>query len=293
MIHVLTTEQDFSTMMVVDWLNYKGVEFLILHPEDDKQVLLTDNKNNKKNTFWFRKWEISQKSGHCKEAYLMQLNSFHDLNCNSFWLNSPKDLYKNKGIQLIKAKEIGFKIPKTIITKDKETIKEFIQINDKSILKLNNALFHKINNSTYLNYVQLIDIKSIEKLEISEPCIIQEYVEKLIEIRVFYLNNLCFSMAIFSQNDPKTKIDFRNYNSKRPNRTVPLKLPKKIEGQVDALMKSLEMNSGSLDIIFTPNEEYVFLEVNPLGQFGMVSYPCNYNLEEKVANILIKNDAND
>jgi len=43
------------------------------------------------------------------------------------------------------------------------------------------------------------------------------------------------------------------------------------------------LNSGSIDILVTPNNEYVFLEVNPVGQFGMVSQPCNYYLEKRIA----------
>ena len=34
--------------------------------------------------------------------------------------------------------------------------------------------------------------------------------------------------------------------------------------------------------------QYVFLEVNPEVQVGMVSYPCNYYLEKKLAEELIK-----
>jgi hypothetical protein len=39
-------------------------------------------------------------------------------------------------------------------------------------------------------------------------------------------------------------------------------------------------------MIVTPEGEYVFLEVNPTGQFGWVSDNCNYYLEEKIANHL-------
>jgi D-alanine-D-alanine ligase-like ATP-grasp enzyme len=51
-------------------------------------------------------------------------------------------------------------------------------------------------------------------------------------------------------------------------------------------MNKLDLNCGSIDMIVTPKNEYVFLEVNPVGQFGMVSYPCNYNLEKKIAEYL-------
>ncbi len=96
-------------------------------------------------------------------------------------------------------------------------------------------------------------------------------------------------MGIFSQNNSKTKEDFRNYDQNLPNRNVPIKLPLDIEGKLKKLMKKLNLNSGSIDLIYTIDNKYVFLEVNPVGQFGMVSFPCNYNLEKKIAEFLIKN----
>ena len=59
-----------------------------------------------------------------------------------------------------------------------------------------------------------------------------------------------------------------------------------IAEKIRKFMNLVNMNSGSLDVILTPSGEYVFLEVNPVGQFWQVSYPCNYNLEKKVAEYL-------
>jgi glutathione synthase/RimK-type ligase-like ATP-grasp enzyme len=94
-------------------------------------------------------------------------------------------------------------------------------------------------------------------------------------------------MAIFSQNDTQTQTDFRHYNSQKPNRTVPYKLPKLIKEKITLLMNKLNLICGSLDLINTNEGGYVFLEVNPNGQFGMISKPCNYQLEKKIATFLI------
>ena len=40
-------------------------------------------------------------------------------------------------------------------------------------------------------------------------------------------------------------------------------------------------------MILNKNNEYVFLEINPVGQYGMVSEPCNYFLDKKIAHYLI------
>ena len=52
-------------------------------------------------------------------------------------------------------------------------------------------------------------------------------------------------------------------------------------------MKHIGLNTGSIDMIKSVDGNYYFLEVNPSGQFGMTSFPCNYNLHEKVADYLI------
>ena len=94
-------------------------------------------------------------------------------------------------------------------------------------------------------------------------------------------------MAIFSQNDKQTKVDFRNYNDNKPNRYVPYVLPKNIELKITQLMQKLDLNTGSVDLIKNHDGNYVFLEINPVGQFGMVSEPCNYYLEKIIAEYLI------
>jgi hypothetical protein len=55
-------------------------------------------------------------------------------------------------------------------------------------------------------------------------------------------------------------------------------------------MKQLNLNTGSIDMAVNTENEYVFFEVNPIGQYGMTSVPCNYNLDKKIAEYLINTD---
>ena len=118
------------------------------------------------------------------------------------------------------------------------------------------------------------------------PSLIQEYVEKLFELRIFFLNDNFYSMAIFSQLDDQTKIDFRKYNRAIPARRVPFNLPNEIKDKIIKLMRTLNLNCGSLDFIVDLDGNFYFLEVNPVGQFGMVSSPCNFFLEKEIVNYL-------
>jgi pyruvate carboxylase len=92
-----------------------------------------------------------------------------------------------------------------------------------------------------------------------------------------------YTMAIFSQLDRQTSTDFRKYNKQKPNRNVPYLLPKNIKNKIIKLMENCNLNTGSIDMIVDKDDNYIFLEINPVGQFGMVSIPCNYFLEREIA----------
>lgn len=95
-------------------------------------------------------------------------------------------------------------------------------------------------------------------------------------------------MTIFSQKNKKTQVDFRNYDHSCPNRNVPFKIPTWYEKKLLSLYKQLNLKSGSADIIVTPDDQFVFLEINPIGQFGWLSKNCNYYLEKLVSKHLIQ-----
>lgn len=63
-----------------------------------------------------------------------------------------------------------------------------------------------------------------------------------------------------------------------------------MEIKVRAFMKEAKLNIGCLDIIRDETGRYVFLEVNPLGQYLSESAKCNYYLEKNIAEWLIKHD---
>jgi D-alanine-D-alanine ligase-like ATP-grasp enzyme len=99
-------------------------------------------------------------------------------------------------------------------------------------------------------------------------------------------------MAIFSQRNNRTSIDFRRYDEERPNHSVPFNLPADIKQKLRRFMREIDLDSGAIDMIYNNNGNYCFLEVNPVGQFGMISFPCNYKIEKKIAEILIQQYAN-
>ena len=264
-----------ATIIQSVWYRREGTSKLINY-DDIKDVLI------KKSLYSHQDSEIDS----TKNALYKIINK------NAFWLNRPEEFKLNKLIVLKTAQNIGLRIPETLLSNQKSEVIKFKEKHNKIIIKsISYGYYMPYNGKNYGMLTSILTEDIIEKAkDILFPCYIQEYIDKKYELRVFYLNGKCYSMAIFSQNDEQTKIDFRKYNMDKPNRFVPYKIPSDIEDKIKKLMNELGLLTGSLDIIKSINNEYVFLEINPAGQFGMMSEPCNYFLEKEVAKLLISKD---
>ena len=192
----------------------------------------------------------------------------------------------NKLNNLLIATEVGLKIADTLVSSHRSY---FRNISEEYIIKpISEVVLYRRKRKSYMTYTSIIKEKDFLGFpKVFDPILLQKRIVKKFEIRVFYLKGKCYSMAIFSQRDQQTIIDFRRYNKHEPNRTVPFKLPEPIENKIRIFMEQIHLDSGSIDFIVDNNDSYYFLEVNPVGQFGMVSNPCNYYLHKIIAEELI------
>ena len=301
MIIIFSIKNDFSTNEIIDYLIKKNEDFIRINEDDYFEIFKMDNEIcignenigkiniNDINAIWYRK-SILQ----LKNKYLINdsLNYFKNEEIKIFNeyilfqlktkinLGSYSTIKVNKLVVNEIAKKVGLLVPKSFFS-DSKNVNCKIDLITKPINE-NSIVPYDIN--TYFKLLTK-EVSNEDNLKYSLSYF-QEKIDKKYELRIFYLDGETYSMAIFSQNNAKTNIDFRNYDTENPNRTVPYKLTNKMNEKIDNLMKLLGLNTGSIDILVDKNLNHYFLEVNPVGQFGMVSYPCNYNLEEKISNFL-------
>lgn len=302
MILIFSIKNDFSTNEIIDYLLSKKYDFIRVNEDDFIEIERLDEKIIIKikntvvdfdsiNSIWYRKSRLQIKKSNLSNKSLENFINEENNVLNEYLLFKLKEkinlgLYSsikvNKLVVNELAKRVGLNTPQSFFR------------NSEKFKPTTNLITKPINENSIVG----INENSFYKLLTIDPCLInhnyefslsyfQEKIDKKYELRIFYLNGVTYSMAIFSQNNVKTNIDFRNYDSENPNRTVPYKLSNEMNKKIDNLMKLLGLNTGSIDILVDKNLNHYFLEVNPVGQFGMVSYPCNYNLEEKIANYLI------
>lgn len=307
MILIISEEADYSTSLVVDWLLYFNANWVRINGTDKisasfegTDVKITGLDINFKlseiKSVWYRRGRLNLNFKNLKDKeieFLRQIEFNKITEYIYYKLTEIKNINiffnadVNKLIVCEIAQSVGLKIPKSLLISEKK------YLNSGNLASCTKS----ISGSTILNYdnfhsagytTRVPDLKNIP--DFFFPSYIQDYIEKKYEIRIFFLKNKFWSMAIFSQNDPITDVDFRNYNRQKPNRTVPFLLPIDIQEKIKILMQKINLNSGSIDMIVSPNLEFYFLEVNPVGQFGMVSNPCNYNLHKIIALNLINDE---
>ena len=322
MILILSNREDTSSDLVEERFLKNRKQYYRIDAEDIiENNFLIDFDGNKiqtnkfliniddVNVIWLRKFGFLKKFDFYKENekkykpfIINQLIDEHyeimatiiSLFINKRWITHPHTLTLSKFTILLEARKSGLVIPNSYITGNKKHVVDLLnhhgQLISKSIFE---ALFFNKGDYSYSMFT-----KQITKEDISElphnffPSLVQNRIKKKYEIRSFLLDNKLYSMAIFSQNDNLTDEDFRTLNTDKPIRFIPYQLPKKIESKILSLCEKLNLNCCSVDIIKSIKNEYVFLEVNPVGEFGMVSFPCNYNLHFEIYKTLLKYDEN-
>jgi ATP-GRASP peptide maturase of grasp-with-spasm system len=321
MIYIYSqSEAEISTEDVIDWLNYFNAPYIRLNGNDvisDYSEVIQSVDNNYYGTkkisttdaVWFRRWIntgtvnnkfknqiLSNRNFYEISRHLSgEINVYSKLFWKKFkdckWLTYPYELEFSKIDVLYKALECNLNIPETLITSSKLELIKFMESSKKIITKVvtNGPPSLDLEKSLIAFQTAEITKKDIESMTDSFfPSFFQKLIEKQYELRIFFVGKKLYPMAIFSQNDEQTKIDFRNYNHSKPNRKIPYKLPLNLEKKILKLINTMNLTTGSVDIIKSINNEYIFLEINPVGQFGMTSHPCNYFIEKEIAETLIK-----
>ena len=317
MILILSVSTDKSTWDVVEWIETMNTEYVVITEKSQvsivqispaKSVIIrvdgVEINFNDIRGYWYRRGdfelstaisvlpEIEEFREFVKRENLIVKQYLHRklLNVN-YRVGSKLTASMNKLDVLYQAVKVGLNVPDTLVTNQKNKVTAFCDLKKSVVTKAISEMFiSRTEAYNALSYTSLLHDDFVRSLpETISLSLVQEEIDKWFEVRTFYLKGEFYSMAIFSQENEKTKMDFRNYDNTKPNRTVPFKLPADVKVKLKDLLNRLFLDTGSIDIVVDRSSVYYFLEVNPIGQFGMTSRPCNYHLEREIYNVLCFN----
>lgn len=220
----------------------------------------------------------------------------YSLDC--YWLSHPLALRgaQWKGEQLERAARMGFRVPATLISNVPDDVRAFraavggpIIFKSMSTPTLAAETVEDADRvSGGIGTTVVVDAMLDSLDAVSElSCQFQEYIAKQYELRITVIGKQLFAARLYSQDDARTAIDSRDMSA--PIRYEAATLPDDIHERCLAFVHSYGLEYGALDLIVTPEGEYVFLENNPVGQFLYVQQLVpTLPLLESVADKLIE-----
>ncbi|MBW7675218.1 ATP-grasp domain-containing protein [Chryseobacterium chendengshani] len=195
------------------------------------------------------------------------------------YLSVPYD-NENKLVTNEIAKEVGFKIPSSIITTNREKIKDYFSTNivtNKFIAKrICGFLSGNTKSDTYFQHegalLSILELNFFDNFLM--PSTSQEIIEFEFEVKSVYINEEIFSVI----KHKNIAID------------MPYVLDDSIKLKINLLMKKIGLKFGTIDLLIDKNRNYYFLEVNPHGQYDTIEALGDFNVYNKILEFIYEKE---
>jgi hypothetical protein len=215
---------------------------------------------------------------------------------NCLWVNRPDidAVGELKPYQLELAKRLGFRVPRTLLTNDPQEVVALMDRADHPIVykSFTGGVIHYPGAfpGGLLTTVVGDEIRAHLDRVGHTMCMFQEYIDKAYEVRLTVIGNTYFPVTIKSQDMDTTKVDWRGQAGEQAS--LPYgdyqPLPDEIIKKTQALFAELGAVYGAVDFIVTPDGEYIFLEVNPAGQFMWMHFDLGLEMGDCMAELLMR-----
>lgn len=209
------------------------------------------------------------------------------LTLDAFWVNQPmRDEEASRKVSQLKiAREVGLETPSTLVTNDPHRARAFINTYgpEKTVYKAFSGTQEAWRETRVLHSDEVDLIDNIR----FAPVIFQEYVPARCDLRVTVVGQDIFPAAIYSGG---TSYEF-DYRMDMDNaRVESFDLPERVVECLHAYMDRLGLIYGAIDMRLTPDGRFVFLEINPSGQWLFIENRTGQSITETFATLLATHD---
>ena len=287
----------FPTEVKLDIYYGKGEERLTLISEQE-QIDLSEVSS-----VWYRRIAMGKRIPSTMESQMRHASVQESsvtiqgllASLQAFYLDpiAKVDRAKHKQLQLKIAREIGLEIPRNLTTNNPKAVKEFAQTCEVGMIAKMLSSFaiyneHGQEKVVFTNRVKPEEIENLEGLHLC-PMTFQEQIPKALELRTTIVGNRVFTASIDSQRNPKALHDWRRQGLVMVKDWQPYELPEDVTEKLLKLMQYFGLNYGAIDLILTPDDRHVFLEINPVGEFFWLEcYPPHFPISQAIAELLLR-----
>jgi len=203
------------------------------------------------------------------------------------WLNHPADIAQAeyKPVQLTAATAAGLRVPDTVITNDADTARSFLATAGRVVYKPLSGGGVAEDGTYRLIYATPVDADEIDESVTRTAHLFQAWVPKDHEVRLTVVDEQ-FHAARIDARSEAAAVDWRS-DYDHLNYTV-TEVPRDVRRATLALMRALRLRFGTLDFVVTPDGDWLFLEVNPNGQWAWIEDETGLPIAASIADALTK-----
>ena len=222
-------------------------------------------------------------------------DSYRQAECDTFiqgllmslpvrWVNDPRAerMAARKIVQLRAAHQHGLLVPETLVTNDPDHARAFIESRPRAVV------CKRVGTTREFSPTRIVTERDVARLNSirSAPTIFQDYVEAEADLRIAWIGGHECTVRIDSQSG-LGRVDSRLDSSVAFS---PYQLPQSVSDPLSALMRSLGLVFGVIDIRLGADGQHYFLEVNPQGQFAYMEIKTGMPIFERLADLLVTGD---
>lgn len=205
------------------------------------------------------------------------------------WINHPRDVAyaEYKPVQLREAVDAGLTIPNTLITNSVTAAREFAARFEKIVVKPLAGSSIAESGEYRLIYANPVAVGELDESVSYTAHQFQSWVPKAHEVRLTVVDDNFYAASIHprsaaAQIDWRSDYDHLDY--------AVCAVPAEIRASVQRLMSALRLRFGALDFIVTPTGDWVFLEINPNGQWAWIEDKTGLPITSGIADALTRGD---
>src|ERR687886_183319 len=209
----------------------------------------------------------------------------------TLWVGQPFKLRRAdvKALQLAEASKAGLATPATLISNDPERATAFVEALGDTDCAVKPLIATRVDGeegarlplTTILPRGHALDSVALS------PNIFQPYIEKAHELRCVVMGDEIFTAKLDSQAHESTRKDWRAGAVEGEDVEYEVyDLPDRVQAALHRLMRSFEINFASIDMIVTPEGEFVFLDLHPNGQWLWLEEELGLPLVAGMADLL-------
>lgn len=195
------------------------------------------------------------------------------LACPARWVNpmAATVAAERKLFQLAMAVQCGFEIPPSLLTTSPDEARAFLARHPRAIVKpVSYGFLRAPDGGAFAAHTERVSMLGPDEAEAiaATPTLLQAEVERGTDYRVTAVGARLFVTQV--RFAPAIHVDWRVPEVQTSFADAPGALPESVKRAIGRLMQKLGLIYGAFDLIHSGSGRWVFLEVNPAGEWAWI-----------------------